>query len=114
MQWSTEASLSLDIELDSYINPTRESSTGMPCNTSSGICNNEFHFCLQPSSSDTVSCPFGMLVTNTTQNDNFTFGDIAILQELGISNPLNFPDFLPMVSDHVLTPHTSTKIYVYI
>ena len=88
MQAYCTATLTVDLELIFYNNPTHEDCDGGHCESSStAMCDNKFDFCVRAAGNDTCLSP--VLRTDDLDNDVITFSadDLSVL---GISNPVQF------------------------
>ena len=97
LQACSTATLNVEVMLMSYNNPDSEDCDGDPCDGSSdagGMCSNIFEFCLLTRGGG--SCLL-TLTSNEISEDTITF--TSELSQLGLSNPLPFPDILTSVRD---------------
>ena len=86
------------MRLVSYNNPTSEDCDGGHCEGSfitGRNCDNVFDFCLRPRGGG--SCLLN-ITSNEIDEDTITFTP-SQLSQLGLSNPLLFPDILTSVCD---------------
>ncbi|CAI8026599.1 hypothetical protein GBAR_LOCUS15270 [Geodia barretti] len=83
----SSATLTVEVDLISYSNPTSEDCNGGNCEgVYYGTCDNVFLFCLRVVGSEFCLASLG---TNYVQDDSMTFSSYD-LSRLGISNPLVF------------------------
>ena len=98
LQAYSTARLNVEVMLISYNNSDSEDCDGDPCDGSSdagGMCGNIFEFCLRPRGGG--SCLL-TLTSNEISEDRITFTP-SELSQLGLSNPLLFPDISTSVRD---------------
>ena len=94
-QTYSSATLTVEVDLISYHNPTSENCNGGNCEgVYYGTCDNVFHFCLRVVGSEFCLASLG---TNYVQDDSMTFNSYD-LSRLGISNPLVFSNISTSVS----------------
>ena len=97
LQAYSTARLNIEVRLISYNNPDSEDCDGGNCESVPiGTCDNIFEFCLRPRGGG--SCLL-TLTSDVIEDDSIIFTS-AEPSELGLSNPLQFPDILTSVSDH--------------
>ena len=89
--------ITLEVSLVRYSNPTSEDCDGGNCEGLIGTCDNIFTFCLQETSSS--SCEHGRITTSDIESDSFLFSSSSVLRDLGLSsNVITFTGFVPTVS----------------
>ena len=108
VQTYSAATLTVEVKLISYRNPTSEDCNGGNCEgTTSGICDNIFYFCVRAVSN--TSC-LASVITNDVQDDSIAFSSYD-LSRLGISNPLRFSSISTTViapcNDYIVAISTS-------
>ena len=87
------------MQLIRYSNPTSEDCDGGYCDEFPGPCENIFEFCLRTVGGS--SC-LSEISTDDIEDDIFTFGP-SELDDLGISNPLQFTNIATTVSNSKLS-----------
>ena len=99
MQANSTATLNIEVMLVSYDNPDSEECIGGHCERfaiTGGDCDNIFEFCLRPRGGG--SC-LQTITSNEISEDTITFTP-SQLNELELSNPLQFSSISTSVSDH--------------
>lgn len=96
MQAYCTATLTVDLELIFYSNPTHEDCDGGHCeSTSTAMCDNKFDFCVRAAGNDTCLTP--VVSTSDLDSDTITFSPFE-LSELEINNPIQFSSIATSVS----------------
>ena len=94
----TEATVDLEITLVRYRNPSSLACNGGDCDLFSGTCDNLFTFCLR--AAGTSACTYEVSSTDGITDDDFLFTS-SILSQIGLSNPTEFRNIAPTVSNYI-------------
>lgn len=106
LQVYCKAAIIVEVRLNSYSNPFSRDCDGDSCDPV-GDCDNIFEFCLR--SAGTSFCLTNTITTDDISEDSISFTP-SQLSDLGISNPLSFPDITTSVSILHMTMQVNAKM----